>query len=288
MAEALVLTADAAFPFPYANLPKGVSVVLGYVGQRGCTPHVWTASEVSSVHAHGYKWAPIWVPPMGKFTHELAEQAANGMTDALRGYAYPADGPVFLDIERHVWELAPAETVESCRTWEAVMTDRGHSVAVSYLPSAAGHGWAANWTGSRPASLPADLQGQQYAGNVHGGQYDLSVFRPAVFAALTGKAGADMAGLDKADQTWIVAQLKTMQDNLNGHISALHTGTGSGYTYTANLITITQRLEAIQAATKAGVPITIDAATLAADLVKVLGPELGASVAAELAKRLAS
>lgn len=286
MTEQLVLTADAAFPFDLTTLPKGVSVVLGYVGQLHCTPHIWTADEVAKVRTHGYQWAPIWVPPVGMFTRELAEQAMNGMSDALVGYDYPAAGPVFLDIEEHVYALAPETTVAACRTWEAGMVARGHSAAVAYLPGAANHGWRAKWDNVRPTMLPDYLQGWQYSGEDAGGRYDLSVFRPEVFTALTG--GTTEGGTVAADvtQAWITAQLKQLQENvfqvLNGH----YNNTWEGHQFTNSQTAIMGEVQAVLAKVDGLGSGAVDVAALAAELSKAIAPVIAADVLNGLAERL--
>lgn len=282
----LVEVADAAYPFDYTRLPAAVKVVLGYVGQHLETPHVWTADEIATVHAHGLAWGPIWTPPQGHFTADDGLQAGDMMRDALGRLGYTKAGPVFLDIEKHTYDAHPADTRAGVSAWEATMVEGGWTITCPYLPTTAGSGWVADWTGTKPTSLPNAWDGQQYAGEVDGGRYDLSVFRSSIFTALLNQGDTTMSTLDAQDKAWIVAQLSTVQTNLHTQINACYTDNEENSPHPSANVHILAAVNEVLTAVK-GIPkAEIDAKTLAADILVQLGPAVATDVAAELAKRL--
>jgi hypothetical protein len=284
----LVTCADYAYPFPPSDLPAGVRVVLGYAGSAEGTPHVWTRAEVDAVLATGRRWCPIWTPAPGPFTAQLGLQAANRMLAKLPDYAYDPTGPVFLDIERGQWDAAPATTREGVAAWQETMHKAGHAQAVPYLPTSAGFGWVADWTGIEPATLPGAWTGQQYAGNVDGGRYDLSVMRPEVFGvAATPTQGASMT-LDAADLAHIKATVaevvraesvyalpRAVALALTGHANALFDAANAGSL--ADGKGILGRL-----------PASLDPAVFAAEVVAQIGPDFAAHVVTALGVKLAA
>lgn len=173
----LILAADMAYPLDdYARLPKGVRVVLGYVG--GETPHVWTAGEVRAAEAAVGAWWPIWTAPNPNARLDATQGRHDGlqMVAALRTLGIPAGVPVFYDIEQSTYAASRSGAKAAWQAWQQVMHDAGHPHAYPYLPWSAGYGWAANWTNTRTDSLPTNLIGWQYEGNVNGRGYDLSIF----------------------------------------------------------------------------------------------------------------
>lgn len=288
MTEPLVLTVDCAYPFDYSRAPAGTKVVLGYVGQFGCTPHIWQPSEIATARAAIGAWAPIWTPPQGTFNWSNGAQAANGMHVALEAMNYPKAGPVFLDIEHATWAADPNGVGLGIREWQVTMTVAGWPNSHAYVPAAAGYGWAADWTNVRPTSLPDNLVGQQYAGNVDGGRYDLSVFRASIFDALLTKGTVDTVALTTEDKAWIAAQLGTVQTNLlnTWERSAWDTRPTQPFPY--SLKAIFELVTQLQTEITQGLPASGGASALASQIAVALGPDLGAAVATELSKRLAT
>jgi len=161
----LVIGCDGAYPF---TPPAGCQIVLGYVGEAGETPHVWTTAEIEAAR-QGHWFAPIWTPPQSANFDGVA--AADGMASALGALGYPEDGPVFLDVERSTWDAGGAG---SANNWQTRMQSHGYTQPYCY-----GREWVAHWDlpageiGPAPTVLPAGCIGEQYA---DAGPYDLSVF----------------------------------------------------------------------------------------------------------------
>lgn len=177
----LLLAADMAWPLDdYTRLPKGVRVVLGYVG--GETPHVWTAGEIAKAEAAIGMWWPIWTAPNPNARLDATQGRHDGlqMVAALRSLEANTNVPVFYDVEQSTYAASPSGARSAWQAWQQVMRAAGHPHAYPYLPWSAGYGWAANWANTRPYSLPAGLIGWQYEGNVNGRGYDLSVFDAAL------------------------------------------------------------------------------------------------------------
>lgn len=191
-----IVAADAATPPHLALLPRTVSVMMAYVGQRGETPHVWSAVECQHYRDAGKKVWPIWVPPQDDFAQQYPADAAAGLHLACQERDIPKLSPVFLDIEKHGWDADPAAASRYLAQWKVAMTRLGYRHPFGYLPLAAGRDWVAHWTGRPPASLPAGWVGQQYANDLAAGAYDLSVFDPARLGITVKprQAGAQIEG----------------------------------------------------------------------------------------------
>lgn len=284
----LYLAADAAYPFDYSRLPRRVKIFLGYVGSELGTPHVWSQAEIDRVRAAGRVWVPIWTPAADVLTEQLGRQAANEMIAALAGYHGLTGCPVFLDIEQHVYAADPAGAKDAWQAWQQVMHGHGHSQAWPYLPGYVGYGWAANWTGTRPKSLPAGLIGWQYQGHVDGDRYDLSVVRRRVFDPwIATQEGADMP-LDAAAQKFIVDQLQAVQDTVLARLRGIYHDGWEGHPHPAALVHLRADLERLLDV--AGAPGTPgpDPAALAEKIAAALGPDLAERLADELHRRLAT
>lgn len=284
----LLLAADAAYPFDYRRLPRGVAAILGYVGHPDGTPHVWTASEVRAARASGRLWAPIWTPPAAVLNEQLGRQAADEMLTTLARYPLLGREPVFLDIEQHVYAAAPAGALAAAKAWAQTMTGHGWPYAVPYLPHQAGTGWAANWTGRRPDTLPAGLTGWQYAGELDGDRYDLSVFRPAVFAPLQAAMKGHPVQLDTQDQAWIVAQLDKVRDQIMLRLNGIAYDGEPGVKHGNALSHVHADVRAILAKVDAPPAASWTVADLARQLTADLGPTLARDLAVELGKRLSN
>jgi len=283
--DQLINVVDAATPPDYARLPRSVKVVLGYVGQYGCTPHVWSTDEARRRMG---AWAPIWVPPQRRMTAETGKRAAQAALHAVAQYDYPHGGPVFFDIERHGYDADPAGARAALSAFRALLAQDGRWRGIGYGPVESGARWVAKWVTVRPDSLPAGWAGQQWHGATHGG-VDLSVFRPAVFHAILNHNNEDGASvLDKDDKQWLVKQLGTLQHNLGGRVDALRTGTLGHDSYPANLRDMLAKLDDIDAQLKGdgGAVINIDA--LATSLAGKLGPDLAGQLVAALAAKLSA
>lgn len=224
----LVDVADASEPFDYSILPASVSVLLGYVGMPGDTPHIWTPAEVDKVAAAGLTWGPIVTVAERALTAADGAAAAAWMIGELRALQYPRGLPVFMDIE-HVAYLDDPAGAESCvKAWAAAMTSAGWAICVPYLPLSAGHGWVASWTGVRPTSLPGTWAGQQYTGGQNQDRYDLSVMRASLWAGTGDITMADAASLSAqitAETSAIVDEIRTARADVTKALAAAQAGT---------------------------------------------------------------
>lgn len=284
----LVDAADAAWPPPYEDLPAAVSVVLGYVGESGCTPHIWSTREVTACRAAGYTWAPIVVPPQRALTGPDGEHAAATMAAALPQYGHRAGWPVFLDIERGSFDADPAGAAAAVRAWRAGMAAAGWPDAYVYWPGKGPFTWRPDWTGRRPKRLPRGVSGVQYAGNADHGTVDLSVFAANVFPTLSPSPREGTVELSTASQRWLVDQLTQLQSNIDAHLNAIHGGTGGKWSYETNLISLYRLIAAMK---PTGPTTTIspgEIADLADALAAKLTPDLAGDLAAALAARLAT
>lgn len=286
MSEALVLAADSDHIADLGTLPHGCTVVLGYVGQPLCTPHVWTAEEVQAVRATGRAWAPIHTPPGGAFGVDAGRRAGALMVQELTRYKLYGTEPVFLDIEHASWAINPAATMAGVREWQAVMHAHGHKIAHAYLPWQAGTGWGANWVSFVPASIPEGYAGWQYDHSHPGRHYDLSVFRPEVFAPLFDSMRSHPMNLDHDAQAFIVAQLTKVQDNLHKILWAYYDNPDEEHPHPYSQRDLSAKLDRLQAEVAKLSAGPVDVPTLADALAAQLGPRLAADLVAELAARL--
>lgn len=283
----LVTVADCAYPFDYGRLPAGVPVVLGYVGSPTGTPHVWDQAEVDAVRATGRVWAPIWTPPDAVLSAQLGRQAANGMIAALARYRLTGAEPVFLDVEQSVYAANPGTATEAVAAWTAAMHAAGHPQAWAYVPARAGFGWAADWTGRPPAAVPFGCVGVQYAGQLDGGRYDLSIFAPEVFAGLLATAGKGPDVLDTTDKAWITGQLNTAVRQIGAAMSAYQWDNAPHQAEPNANVHIMAAVNEVRATLAQLAPAALPVDQLAAELQAKLGPALAADLAANLAARLA-
>lgn len=282
----LISVADAAYPFDYAELPSGVVAVCGYVGQSGETPHVWSTQEADAARKAVGAWAPIWVPPQGVMTADTGVHAAAELAGVLGQYGVPADSPMFFDIEEHSYEASPAGARSAASAFVASMARHGCHNAWPYVPLAMGKGWVAHYVGAPPRRLPKGYAGLQWTNKGHGGTFDLSVFHRSVFAPILNNDKDSAMPLDKADKTWIAAELTHMQDNILGRIDALHGGKGGGVTWSVNLHSVNAEVIAVHHALTDAPVTPVDVTALADRLAITLGNDVAAQVVAELGKRL--
>lgn len=279
---------DAADPFRYTDLPHDVVAVLGYVGLPGCTPHIWTHGEVKAARKAGLLWAPILTTPQRALQGHEGVSAAVAMAKVLPGYGHRPGWPVFLDVERGVYDANPTGAAAYVAAWRAGMARAGWPDAFVYWPHPTAYTWLPDWTGLRPDTLPGPVAGVQYAGNAGGGRWDESVFAPHVFARMIANRKDGTVALTTADKAWLVKQLGQVQANLDAHLQAIKSGVGGKWGYTTNLDTIMAAVLANKPGAPAGPGGTVDVHTLAADLAAALGPGIAGQVAAELARRLAT
>lgn len=288
MTDTLILTVDCAYPFDYSRAPKGTRVVLGYVGQLHETPHIWTAVEITAARRAIGAWAPIWtVPPTG-LNAQVGMQSGNGMRAALEAMNYPKAAPVFLDVEHRTWAESPTRAIEGVDAWELTMAQGGWHNAHAYLPAAAKRGWAADWTGVRPTSLPTYLVGQQYAGGQDGDRYDLSVFRASIFDALLTKGTVTPVSLTTDDKAWIVAQLHAVQTNTLNYWERGAWDAWKDHPFPYSQKAIFDLVTKLHVEITQGLPASGGASALASQIAVALGPDIARAVAAELSKRLAT
>jgi hypothetical protein len=287
MTDALLLVADTDHPIDWSTLPAGCSIVLGYIGQPLCTPHVWTHTEVEECRSHGLIWAPIHTPPGGRFGKADGERAAALMLQELTRYRLYGPEPVFLDIEHSTWALDPAATMAGVRAWAAVMSAHGHTNAHAYLPWQAGTGWGANWVNYRPQSIPAGYAGWQYDHSHPGRHYDLSVFHPSVFAPLIAAVKGHPVPFDAQQEKFIVDQLTKVQDNLHKIMWAYYEDPDPKHPHPYAQRRLAERLDKLQTEVAKLPTATVDITALAALLSAQLGPRLAADLVSELSARLA-
>lgn len=178
MTPALVLAADAAYPFNLRLLPLGCNVVIGYIGERAYTPHVWKLNEIAAVRNSGREWWGVWTPPQDQITAAGAALAASGAINAAQLAGMKKTDPIFLDVERGTFDKFRTSVAPFVGLWKRTLNAHGYVNAFGYVPADANFDWVAHWTGIRPTVLPVAWVGQQYANAVAAGAYDLSVFDP--------------------------------------------------------------------------------------------------------------
>lgn len=286
MTETLVTVADAAVPFDYAALSRDVVAVLGYVGESGAADHIWSTQEADAARKAVGAWSGIWVPPQTIFGRDDGHRAAVGMLKVLPAYSVTTDHPVFLDIERHLYDAHSADVRDGITAWQYAMAKAGYLKSYPYAPIDYGRGWVPKWVPSPPSALPTGWVGQQWTNRGDDGGYDLSVFRREVFAAIISDDSGGSDVLDKADKTWIVAQLATLQANTEKAVTKLHSGGTGPDAWAKNVVSIADALAALTAEVKSLGVNDVDVASLATDIAAKLGPDVAASVATELGKRL--
>lgn len=282
----MIHVADCAYPTDWHDLPHDVQVVLGYVGAVEGTPHVWTAAEVASVHKVGRVWAPIWTPPQAGFGPEAGRRAAAGMLAQLVMRKYPKAGPVFLDIERSTWVAGPGTVSAGIEAWKRGMRAGGWSQAYAYVPAAAQFDWVADWVNTPPVHLAPGVVGVQYAGEVLGGRYDLSVFNPAVFAGILNPPKVDPVTLTAADQKWLTDHLATPLHDMRLALGRIYTDNDPANARPFALRHLSAKLDQLALDVAKPRPVTVDPKALATELAAVLGPDLGTQLVHHLAAQL--
>jgi hypothetical protein len=178
----LLQAVDSAYPTPP---PAGTSIVLGYLGRGGETPHTWTIAEVEAAAAHHW-FGPIWCPAQGSPLFSGAVEAY-AFLDALAAYGVPKGVAVFLDVEHNTWftvneqgeEIPRPGAIDQVNEWAGTMSFYG------YVPYAYGREWMARWplpAGQVPVPAPSELSpgtmAWQYAGEISNDPdpaYDLSI-----------------------------------------------------------------------------------------------------------------
>lgn len=283
-----VLVADAAYDFPLADLPKGTAAVLRYVGPPDGTPHIVSVGQVEAIRRAGMVWAPIWTPAARVLSHQLGLQAGNGMVAALKAYPLLGPEPVFLDVEKHVYDADPAGCRAAVAAWQSVMHLAGWSQAYAYLPSEANSQWVADWVDVAPHHFAPGVIGVQYQGAVHGDEYDLSVFARTVFQPLIDAQKGSPLSLTTSDKQWMVDQLALVQHNLGAKLSAYQWDNDKAHAEPAANVHLAAKLDQLLALVQAGHSGTVDTAALAKALSAALGPSLADDLARELSRRLAS
>lgn len=272
---ALVLVADAAYPFDYALLPGNVDAVAGYVG--GDTPHVWSAAEIAAVRATGRWFWAIWTAPSRGQAITAAQGGIDGAgtVSALAARGYPKTDPVFYDVEYADWTADPAGARAGITAFKNTLTAAGYPHTFAYVPYSAGFDWVAYWDNIAPSVLPAGWVGQQYGGNAVSGHADLSIFDTerlgmdvtisqaslqAIGAQVTQHIGLTVANLqqDHNELAVILGDVQGLQRdlaNVLADVVALANKIGAGGGQPLDLAAIT-------AAAKAGADAAIATMTL--------------------------
>ena len=166
---------------PPAKAPPGAEGVLGYVGQRGETPHIWTPDEWQPFsHLRQF---PCWVPDT---TANPAKDAAAAV-DAVRALGWAVmpgaeQRAIILDGETRQfsgWYESWANEIVADGFWPVAYGSL-HYVDGQFARSV----WAADWDGI-PILAPGEtVGGTQYGANTtwEGTEIDLSVINGAMFA----------------------------------------------------------------------------------------------------------
>jgi hypothetical protein len=175
----LILAADASTPVTPAQLGAEYQAILGYVGEAGMTPHVWTPAEVDAARAGGMWFGPIWTPSQSGLDAAHGTAAAQSMLAVLPSYGVPKGSAVFLDTEKSAWDLSVPETAAAVDAWGYWMRKGGYVPypyvaweAIGAVPAV----WAAWYTYQRPTALPQGVIGWQFSDQGGGGAWDISVF----------------------------------------------------------------------------------------------------------------
>jgi hypothetical protein len=187
----------------------------------GDTPHIWTREEVAALGAAGVKGVlPIVVPPVDEkwWSDGDGAVALTTLVMAALAWGIPAGSPLVLDVEQaQATQLLAGGVMTVGHAW-AVAT-RGHGLDPWIYSNDAylrldswSRKWLADWTGTLPDALPAGYSGQQYAGNVNGGEVDLDLFADGVYldptaltpVTLPGETAAEKAELPKVESATAV------------------------------------------------------------------------------------
>ena len=184
--NSLILAVDAAWPPDMRLLPLLARAIIGYLGEQGATPHVWTRAEADAYRATGRRWWGIWTPPQTDMSSAAAVRAAQGAITQAQLMGCAKTDPLFVDIEAGTWQANPAQAGYFVAVWKGYLKGHGWTRPFGYVPMAAGFDWVAHWIGQRPDTLPTPWVGLQYAANVAAGAYDLSVFDPVATGIDTG------------------------------------------------------------------------------------------------------
>ena len=209
MTPPLVQAADAAYPFNLRLLPLGCNVVIGYLGQRSYTPHVWQRNEIQAVRDSGREWWGVWTPPQDDISTVGASNAIGGTINSLQLAGCRQSDPVFLDVERATYDKHRQAVAPFVGLWKSGLRKAGWVNAFAYVPADANFDWCAHWTGIKPNALPAAWVGQQYANAVAAGAYDLSVFDPVKL----GIASASPTGQVEGQTSMFIVQDTTATPN---------------------------------------------------------------------------
>jgi len=159
--------------FPHDTYPSWAKVVCGYAG--GHTAHIWTADEVAKVRESGRKWWAIWTAlnKTGTLTAALGHSDAIEMIARLPYYGYSKNDPVFYDIEPAIYDRDPTGAKACITAWKQVMHTGGYMKAFVYTVKRQGGNWIAEWTNTKPSSIPTGKIGVQYGGDQGGFDYDV-------------------------------------------------------------------------------------------------------------------
>lgn len=227
MTPALVLAADAAYPFNLRLLPLSCNVVIGYLGERSFTPHVWKPNEIAAVRNSGREWWGVWTPPQDMISAAGAALAASGAINAAQLAGMRKTDPIFLDVERGTYDAHRSSVAPFVGLFKQQMRAHGYVNAFGYVPAVANFDWCAHWTGIRPTALPAAWVGQQYANGVAAGAYDLSVFDPVklgIVPTSPTNQGAEQTSMFIVQDTTVTPNAEYLQTD-DGVLTHLSSGT---------------------------------------------------------------
>lgn len=280
----MITAADCLVPFDYSRLPAGVSVIAGYVGESA--NHIWTPAQISAVTASGRRWWAIYTPLAQTLDAAEGTLAGQTMADRLTGLAYPKLYPVFLDVERGVWDSNPAGAIAAITAWRAAMKAAGWTYAYPYAPVGSEPNWLPQWQSPAPNAIPPGAVGVQYAGLVDSGRYDLSLFQQSLWDAGTATPTEDLTIMDAATKAYIDAKFASARSDLSSGLKAIYNDQEPSSPHTAAMTYIMAGVQ------EARTEIAHLAATVTAIQAKVAVLPLAgvapsaASVAAEIIKQL--
>jgi hypothetical protein len=281
-----VYVADCLEPFDYSRLPSYVVAVAGYCGES--INHIWTGAMINAVHAAGKRWWAIYTPLGATLTAADGQAAAVAMTKRLTSWSYPKLYPVFLDIERGVWDSNVNGAKACIAAWRAGMKKAGWTYAYPYAPRGSEPNWLPNWTGSAPATIPAGAVGVQYAGLVDGGRYDLSLFQQSLWDAGTSKLTEDPSIVDAATKAYFDSRFAAMHQDLIDLGDGMYWDRSRNGPLPAAMVHLKASLDAITAKVNTLSTGGVDSATvatqIAASLMATLAPDIVKALAAQLAK----
>lgn len=180
---------------PGAHLPKGTSILFGYIGAMDLsgkpdTPHVWTLTDWNRyLSPHGDLYAGPHVRPVPVYTHDYpgdpardAQNAVDAMADL--GWYDNVGRLLFWDAEALIDPWYTDALAVECMRRGVRLGKYGELSTIESDPPVPGGTWFAKWQDTKPTAIPASLGvAWQWASPTQaGGDWDLSICSPFVYA----------------------------------------------------------------------------------------------------------